>query len=64
MALNVALHGCQADTRTLEFIGLVLSLERGQQLVGIGHVEPDAIIANAVRHIMIGVRRSRAGSEI
>ena len=41
-----ALHGGEADARALELGGVVQALEGAEELVGVGHVEARAVVAD------------------
>ncbi|MNO24586.1 hypothetical protein D3C76_144110 [compost metagenome] len=47
MALDDAAYACQADPSAFEVFHAVQALEYAEQLVGVGHVEPHAVVADA-----------------
>src|SRR5439155_9775416 len=51
VAVEDPLHRRQADAVALELVGPVQPLERLEQLVGVGRVEPDPVVAHEVRDL-------------
>src|SRR5438876_3199187 len=49
MTMNDALDDCKTDARAPIFLGPVQPLEDAEQLVGVPHVEADAIVLDEIR---------------
>src|SRR5262245_48813034 len=56
MPVNTALHNSQAHSGTFESLIGVQSLKKGEQLVGVLHVEADAIVPNVEDQLSFNVR--------
>jgi subtilisin family serine protease len=53
VAFDYALYRGQADASAFELVLSVQALERGEQLVYVGHIEPDAVITDVVGDLAV-----------
>src|SRR6266571_9014541 len=48
VSVNNALHGCQSDSGSWELAHIVKTLEGAEKLIGVSHIESDAIVLHKV----------------
>src|SRR3981081_4019660 len=53
MAVDDSLHGCQANTRALEFRRRMEALKCAEQFTDIGHVEARAVITDEISGLAV-----------